>query len=502
MSTRRVLAASVLVLGACATPQQRALTAAESGDVAQMTALLDSGLDPNTAQLNGGPLCPEDPMLTPLQAAVCAGQVDTVKLLLDRGARADTLLGRGGTALTLAAQLGRRIIAKTLLDHGADPNTRDRSGTTPLMVASRAGNAPLVRLLLAAKAEPGLTDAVGNTALTVAGSGETAKLLIDGGADPAVPNNAGDSPLKAALKDGRTSVVEVLRPLLRGTARKLLGEADGVAAQANGAAAALPIYKAALDAVRHDDEMEILVREKLIRFAARRKPALGLPEEARKHVVQAQYLLKQGASADDVEPEMSRALELAPWWAEGYYNLGVLQANGGRYAEARKNLKIFAEAAAGTPRAQQAQDKIYELEIAQKQQAKIQDLAGEWVLEGVGTAFHAVLEGGKLKAAAADGTTLTVTIHNNLIDGAIEGAPHPGADDCTVPGQIHPATGRLSSDGHTVELDYVWSSYETHGHFVNPMGQPWGFNCLTCHSVCDGVNISATTQTHARLVRR
>ena len=56
--------------------------------------------------------------------------VDTVKLLLARGASLEARDDRGRTALMIAAQRGHAQIVTTLLAVGADPKARDREGQT------------------------------------------------------------------------------------------------------------------------------------------------------------------------------------------------------------------------------------------------------------------------------------------------------------------------------------------------------------------------------------
>ena len=84
---------------------------------------------------------------TPLMYAALYGNVESCKLLLDRGAAVNARNDAGGTALMYAVD----DVAKTklLLERGADPNLRSGEGRTALMIAvANSGSFPVVKLLL------------------------------------------------------------------------------------------------------------------------------------------------------------------------------------------------------------------------------------------------------------------------------------------------------------------------------------------------------------------
>ncbi len=62
--------------------------------------------------------------------------VETVKLLLARGAKVDFVDDRGRDALMIAASLGRVEIVRVLLAAGADPTRRDKAGKSAADLAS------------------------------------------------------------------------------------------------------------------------------------------------------------------------------------------------------------------------------------------------------------------------------------------------------------------------------------------------------------------------------
>jgi len=132
---------------------------------------------------------------TPLiLAARCAGNSQTVKLLLAHGADAKEANGFGVTPILAAAGSGDFETVKLLLDRGADPNAfpevKDRNQSlalgarTPLMWAAYRNDLPMMRLLLERGADPNKVIGFG-TPLTHAAwrdSFEAADLLIARGA--------------------------------------------------------------------------------------------------------------------------------------------------------------------------------------------------------------------------------------------------------------------------------------------------------------------------------
>ena len=89
---------------------------------------------------------------TPLMYAALCGTPETIRLLVDHGARVNAANRFGATALMWAAT-SRTPNVKTLLALGADVNARTANGRTALLTATRYGNASAMILLLAAGAE-------------------------------------------------------------------------------------------------------------------------------------------------------------------------------------------------------------------------------------------------------------------------------------------------------------------------------------------------------------
>jgi len=84
---------------------------------------------------------------TPLQAALLAGQLETARLLLERGADPLVRQAHGVTPLQEAAFHGRRDLVDLLLDAGAELDSRADDGRTALTEALRANHPALADYL-------------------------------------------------------------------------------------------------------------------------------------------------------------------------------------------------------------------------------------------------------------------------------------------------------------------------------------------------------------------
>ncbi len=120
------------------------------------------------------------------------------------------------------------------------------------------------------------------------------------------------------------------------------------------------------------------LREKVIKLALELKPAPAVPEEARRHFVMAATLQKQAKTEADYDlpiQEYGKALLIAPWWSDAYYNLGIALELKRRYTEAIGNLKLSVLADPQGTGVRAAQDKIYAIEAEQEKAASAQAAA-------------------------------------------------------------------------------------------------------------------------------
>ena len=139
-------------LGEGTTPLMRA---AKNGDAAAMRMLVDHGADPSRTQKNGGTALMLAAGLGRGQGAFAkdyateAELLEGVKVLVERGADVNAANNTGQTALHVAVQTSDDIV-KYLAGHGAKLDAKDKQGRTPLDVAlgggrGRAGGAVAAR---------------------------------------------------------------------------------------------------------------------------------------------------------------------------------------------------------------------------------------------------------------------------------------------------------------------------------------------------------------------
>jgi hypothetical protein len=96
-----------------------------------------------------------------LRQAAMRGDTAAVKALLDAGTPIDAANSYGATALTFACDRGNLEIVKLLLDRGADANLKDQFyGSTAIGWAAYNGHADVVKELLS-RGVPGVDDVVG-----------------------------------------------------------------------------------------------------------------------------------------------------------------------------------------------------------------------------------------------------------------------------------------------------------------------------------------------------
>ena len=221
-----------------------ALMFAARGDTESARTLLNAGADPNLKIPDWGG--------TALIIAATMGQADIVEALLDKGADPNYRDSNSFTALHSAvrdsdygeepAQRARAVATvKVLLAHLADVNARlhqekptvralnelQFEGATPLALAAEVNNLDAIKVLVAAGADPNIPTTMGSTPLMLAAGAatdvqrarsieersltvETARYLLDHGADVNAAGQFGWTALHAASYQGITDLIEFL----------------------------------------------------------------------------------------------------------------------------------------------------------------------------------------------------------------------------------------------------------------------------------------------------
>jgi ankyrin repeat protein len=123
----------------------------------------------------------------------------------------------GETALHITTRRSDPAWTGFLLQKGASPNSRDREGNTPLMLATQARWAEGVGIFLLVKAQVDLQNRIGETALQKAVQNrdlQTAKQLIEAGANPDITDSSGASARSLAESDPRSaSIAKLMKDL-------------------------------------------------------------------------------------------------------------------------------------------------------------------------------------------------------------------------------------------------------------------------------------------------
>jgi ankyrin repeat protein len=183
-------------------------SAIKKDDAATMKMLLDRGFDPNTVNPSG-----EHGLIV----AVREPSLKVISVLLGSSkVNVEPRTEQDESPLMLAALKGLTDLCRQLIALGADVN---KPGWTPLHYAATNGHLTTMELLLEAHAYIDATSPNGTTPLMMAahyGTPAAVKLLLDGGADPALKNEQGLSAIDFAHRASRVDAAEMIAAAIRG----------------------------------------------------------------------------------------------------------------------------------------------------------------------------------------------------------------------------------------------------------------------------------------------
>jgi ankyrin repeat protein len=188
---------------------QALIDAADKGDTAAVARLIKAGADIRERDRRGR---------TALLAATHARSVEAARLLIEAGADVNAKDGIDDSPYLYAAAEGPLEILRLTLAAGADLSSVNRYGGTGLIPAAHHGHVENVRELLKTKIAVDHVNRLGWTALleaVILGDGgprhtEIVRLLLQGGANPSLPDRDGKTPLAHARAMGQTAVAGLL----------------------------------------------------------------------------------------------------------------------------------------------------------------------------------------------------------------------------------------------------------------------------------------------------
>jgi hypothetical protein len=181
----------------------------------------------------------------------------------------------------------------------------------------------------------------------------------------------------------------------------------------------VPLVAQAQSARAHLDQMvqqlqsrpdDNRLREQIIELAKTIKPWPAITPEARSFFVKGLTITKaaQDAAGQELAVEnFQKALKLAPWWGDAYYNLAVAQELAGQLDASEASLKLYLLTGPGATDAQGAQDRISALEAKRELAVQAQNAKA---------AAEAAEMANRTKQPIADPTTLIC--HLDAADGS------------------------------------------------------------------------------------
>jgi tetratricopeptide (TPR) repeat protein len=273
-------------------------------------------------------------------------------------------------------------------------------------------------------------------------------------------------------RDARAAGLAALEAAGDEAARK--GDLDG----------ALARYAELLGKVLRYGEQDQRVRLSVIKVVRSMAAPPPIPEEALRYMVRGEAKVKAGGagSYEGAAREMEKAVALAPWFADGYYNLAAVQEKAGRFGRAIQDLRLYLAAAPDAPNAGAAKAKAFALEVDEEEAAKVLFLAGQWrnTSGKEGAVWDVDLRDGKLQI----GGFIQAEKKGNALEGFadLKGFTE---HNCPVPAQRKPVQGTVSADGRSMELRFDIDNY-----YITWQG-----------NVCTGVTLTGKIPSVNRLER-
>lgn len=254
----------------------------------------------------------------------------------------------------------------------------------------------------------------------------------------------------------------------------------------------------ALKNIERYSDQDRQVRETIIKVVRAMPAPPPIPEETLRSMARGEAKVKMGGagSYEGAAKEMEQAVLIAPWLADAYFNLGIVQEKGEIFGSAIQNFQLFLLAAPQSPNAKAVQTKIYALEVLQEDQVKMQSMAGSWRSSG-GNIYQVVIEGKKIKIRGESSNKLTnggtqkvwrvfdFEKKGDSLEGSVTITPD-SSKGCNFPNETVPATGVIGRDGRHTKCNWKETRYQ------------WTWQ----GSVCTGVSSLGKDENYLELVER
>ncbi|KAJ4426037.1 hypothetical protein ANN_27664 [Periplaneta americana] len=161
------------------------------------------------ANVNADDACKQ----TPLYYAISGCHAEVVKFLIENGANVKVCDKDGDSVIFTALLSGNLDILRLLIDKGADVDACNKLSKSLIFTAVERGNEDIVRLLIGKGADVNACNMYGESPVFAAveeGNVDIVELLLDNNADINACNNYGESPLFTAVEEGYVDIVRLL----------------------------------------------------------------------------------------------------------------------------------------------------------------------------------------------------------------------------------------------------------------------------------------------------
>lgn len=189
--------------------QKELWEATKANDTAKVLALAGEGVDVNFGDAREN--------RTPLMIAAANGNIELMKLFIEKRTAVDAVDKNGTTAVYYAILRNKPAATELLIEQKTDVNHKSTTGLTPLMGAARFGRAGIIPLLLKAGAKVNEQNESKITALhfAVAGGDEkTVGEILKAKPDIHLKDKRGETPIITALTRGGRSADKTVPMLL------------------------------------------------------------------------------------------------------------------------------------------------------------------------------------------------------------------------------------------------------------------------------------------------